>query len=34
MFDVPLEEVKDYLLWWSKHERQFQTIASLAKTTH
>jgi hypothetical protein len=28
---VPLEEVEDPLLWWSKHEEQFLTVAKLAK---
>jgi len=28
---VPLEEVEDLLLWWSKHEGQFLTVAKLAK---
>jgi hypothetical protein len=31
-FDVPLEESKDLLLWWSKHEGQFPTIVFLART--
>jgi hypothetical protein len=26
-----LEEAKDPLLWWSKHEGQFWTIAYLAR---
>jgi hypothetical protein len=28
---VPLGEVEDRLLWWSKHEGQFPTIAYLAR---
>jgi len=28
---VPLEEVEDRLLWWSKHEGQFSTFSELAK---
>jgi len=28
---VHLEEVGDLLLWWSKHERKFPTIAYLAR---
>jgi len=28
---VPLGEVEDPLLWWSKHEGQFPTIAYLVK---
>jgi len=28
---VPLEEVKDPLLWWSKHEGLFPTIVFLAR---
>jgi hypothetical protein len=28
---VLLEEVKDLLLWWSKHEGQFSIIARLVK---
>jgi hypothetical protein len=30
-FDVPLEEAKDPLLWWSKHEGVFSIAAKLAK---
>jgi hypothetical protein len=26
-FEVFLEEVEGLLLWWSKHKRQFSTIA-------
>ncbi len=29
---MPLGEVEDPLLWWSKHEGQFPTIAYLART--
>jgi hypothetical protein len=28
---VPLEEAKDPLLWWLKHEGQFSTIVFLAR---
>jgi hypothetical protein len=29
---VFLEKVEGFLLWWSKHKRQFSTIAYLART--
>ncbi len=31
-FDVPLKDAKDLLIWWSKHEKKFLTIAYFEKT--
>jgi len=30
-FDVPLEEAKHPLLWWSKHEGVFSIVGKLAR---